>query len=362
MQTFFEDRYQQVDRDCNPDLGAHGVLAGAEEGFDAQVLFDPFEEQLDLPSAAVELRNGQRGQGEVVGQKDQRLAGLRIVVADAAQFLGVGPAWVETAQHHRLVEAQAGAFVHRVRVAPGKTAVLAGASEEESRMLRDAIQTPKVQVAPVHDVERASLVDQLIQNVHIVHASGRNNNDGGKVPLQRKQGVKLDCGFVPAKGRPGKERQAQVDGGGVQGIGGLLQFGGKRFVGIEPGGLPNEDLSEIREDAPVASFVGIGQRAAGGGLAYAAVIELGAQGVQTRFDVPQALAPGQLSKGHDGELFVAGELARAEIAAVALHTFVEFVLGDVVQQLGKNGAAFVHKDSGPPELGGARPCGRNSRN
>ena len=27
-------------------MGFHGILGGTEEGFDAQVLFDPFEEQL----------------------------------------------------------------------------------------------------------------------------------------------------------------------------------------------------------------------------------------------------------------------------------------------------------------------------
>ena len=126
-------------------------------------------------------------------------------------------------------------------------------------------------------------------------------------------------------------------------------------MGVERCRLLNEGLSEIGEDAPVASFVGIGQRAAGSGLAYAAVIELESQGVQTGLDVAQALAPGQLGKGHDGKLFVAGQLARAEIAPVALHAFVELVFGQVVQQLGEYGAAFVHKDCGPPR-GGAKPC------
>jgi len=35
------------------------------------VLLDPFEEQLDLPTAAAQLSDRQRRQGEVVCQKDQ---------------------------------------------------------------------------------------------------------------------------------------------------------------------------------------------------------------------------------------------------------------------------------------------------
>ena len=171
--------------------------------------------------------------------------------------------------------------------------------------------------------------------------------------------MEFDGRLASAEGGPRKKRQTQVDGSGVQRVGGLLKFRGKRFVGVERGGPLNEDLSEIGEDAPVAGFVGVGQRTASGGLANAAVIEFGSQSAQTGFDVAQTLAPGQLGKSHDNELFVAGQPADAEVAAIALNTLVEFVLGQAVQQLGENGAAFVHKESGPP-CGGARPCERGS--
>ena len=113
----------------------------------------------------------------------------------------------------------------------------------------------------------------------------------------------------------------------------------ERFVGVR--GLLNEDLSEVGEDAPVAGLVGVGQRAASGGLANAAVIELGAQGMQAGFDVAQTLAPSQLGENHDDELFVAGQFADSEVATIASNTLVEFVFGQAVQQLGENGAAFV---------------------
>jgi len=56
MQALFENRHQQVNRNRDSDLGAHGVLAGAIERFDAQVLLDPFEEQFDVPATVVKLR------------------------------------------------------------------------------------------------------------------------------------------------------------------------------------------------------------------------------------------------------------------------------------------------------------------
>jgi len=71
MQTFLCNGDQHIGAHRDPDLRLHGVLAGAQKRLDAQVLLDPFEEQLDLPTAAAQLSDRQRRQGEVVCQKDQ---------------------------------------------------------------------------------------------------------------------------------------------------------------------------------------------------------------------------------------------------------------------------------------------------
>src|SRR2546428_13871820 len=42
------DGHQHINRDGDPDLSLHGVLAGAVERFDAKVLFDPFEQLNDI--------------------------------------------------------------------------------------------------------------------------------------------------------------------------------------------------------------------------------------------------------------------------------------------------------------------------
>src|SRR5260370_20953140 len=45
--------------------------ADAVEGFDAQVLLDPLEEQFYLPALFVDLRDGKSRQIEVIGQEDE---------------------------------------------------------------------------------------------------------------------------------------------------------------------------------------------------------------------------------------------------------------------------------------------------
>jgi len=66
-------------------LRLHGVLAGTVKLLDPQVLLDPLEEQLDLPTRLVDAGDGQRREREIVGQKLESLVRLGVKVADPPQ-------------------------------------------------------------------------------------------------------------------------------------------------------------------------------------------------------------------------------------------------------------------------------------
>ena len=89
MKLFFNDRDQYVGGHGAPDLRLHRVLARAQEFLDSQMLLDPFEEQLHLPSIFVERGDLQGRERHVVGQEDKRLARLRVFETDTSQVLGI---------------------------------------------------------------------------------------------------------------------------------------------------------------------------------------------------------------------------------------------------------------------------------
>jgi hypothetical protein len=82
---------------------------------------------------------------------------------------------------------------------------------------------------------------------------------------------------------PWKNAQTQVEGRGVECIGRLLQFHRKAIAGVKHSRDLNEVYREIRINAAVALFVGIGQRALGDVASYAQVIELGLDGRAGKF-------------------------------------------------------------------------------
>ena len=76
MKLLFDNGDQHVSGDGAPDLRFDCVLAVADEAFDTQMLLDPLEEQLDLPTNFVKRGDGHCWQGRIVGEEYQRLARL----------------------------------------------------------------------------------------------------------------------------------------------------------------------------------------------------------------------------------------------------------------------------------------------
>ena len=68
-----------MNADGDPDLRFHGALVCTEKRFDAQMLLDPFEKQLDLPATFVELGDDQSGKLKIVGEEAEALVCLLVV-------------------------------------------------------------------------------------------------------------------------------------------------------------------------------------------------------------------------------------------------------------------------------------------
>ena len=107
-----------------------------------------------------------------------------------------------------------------------------------------------------------------------MQSSFGNFNKSGDRATQIEQGVHLDGSLLGSEPGPREHRQAEVDGGGVQGIHGVVEIETERLVGVHGARDVNENLSEVGEDAPVVRLVGVGQRGARDHAAEAHVIKL----------------------------------------------------------------------------------------
>ena len=70
-QFLSDNRYEHIDAYRGPDLDLYGVDRVAVEGLDSQILFDPLEEQFDLPATLVQLCNGNLNCVEIENARNQ---------------------------------------------------------------------------------------------------------------------------------------------------------------------------------------------------------------------------------------------------------------------------------------------------
>src|SRR6266851_5432380 len=282
MESLLDDGDQNIGGDSDPDLRLNAVLGSPVEGFDPQMLLDPFEKELDLPAAAVQFGDRKRGQSEIVGQEYEGLGGFGILKTDAAQRGLEALVRVEAREDDTLVADQAGLAITDV---------------EESR----------------------------------------------NVAAQIQQGVQLDGRFGQAERGPRKYRQTEIDGGRVERIDRLPQFDAERFPHIQTPGDSDQALGEIRVDTPVAHGVGIGQRVASHRRTNSEVIELATLCVQAYLDVPKALPVRQLCEGHAQELVQAGKRLHFKLPVIACDATAKSGQRKMLHELCEHQLALVHR-------------------
>jgi len=131
IESFLDDRDQNINGNCDPYLSLHRIFGGAEKGFDAQVLFDPFEKQFDLPAVTIQVGNCLGRYSEVVAQEVECLAGVLVVILDTAKRLRVVGRGIHARQHNGLVAYHASRFVHQLGIATLVLGIGFGANNEE---------------------------------------------------------------------------------------------------------------------------------------------------------------------------------------------------------------------------------------
>ena len=317
MQFFLDDCDQYIGRYSDPDLGLDRVLAGAEERLDAQVLLDPFEEQLDLPTLSVQRTNSQCGQRQVVGQEFLSLAGIFVEIGDAAQYVWVTFAIDRAIETHLMVADVASEGVDPLAPHDLALQVVLGAGDKKGAGRVQPIQSDKIDVGLVHDVVGSGLnqplLRQQVEHPNIVQLAIADMNKAWDRSAQIDQRVQLDCRLGRAKRCSGKQRQAKIDRGRIQRVDCRphqgFEFRADRIVGIQGASDADQMLRQICKYRPWPRAIGVRQGVARDRLAAKPqTIKMPRLRAKIDLDVAQRLAPGQLSERECEKLVVAGEL------------------------------------------------------
>ena len=344
MQPFFHDGDKNICGDGNPYLGFDGVFAGPQKRFDAQMLFDPFEEQFDLPALFVKRGDQFRFECKIVGQKDEAFA---VVVFDdnAPQRAWIILACVIQRQLASLVANEIGVGpIDRMGITALEFCIALGAGHKERIRLVKAMKSFEIEVTPIHQVKRAWFDSQIVQNIDFVGLAVGDMNKGRDRTAQIEQRMQLDCGFGGAKRRPWMYRQTQIDSSRIEGVNGGIQIDAHRFVGIQRSCHRNQMLRKIGINLPRTSGIRIRQRVARNRFASKShVIKPVRLRPQIDFDVAQGFSIRQLSECHSEELIQTRKILDLVFAPMRRNAPPKSGQWQISHDLRKNELALMHR-------------------
>ena len=350
-QFLFGDRDQYVSGNGAPNLRLERVLAGAEEALNVQVLLDPLEEQFDTPATLVQRTNRRCCKRHVVGQEHQLLARFEVCVTDPAHRYWVTLNGQEPRQLNPLVGADPGVGRERLALNDTTLHIAFGTGYEVGFGALEGIQAFEIDVGFVHYVERTgfdkSLIRKDIEHLYVVHLAVADVDKTGDGASQVQQGMQLDGRFGLAKRCPRKQRQAQIDGGGVERVNRCLEFAQQRtvefVVRVKCGGGADQILSQLGKNLPRPRGVGVSQGVARDALAAQThVIPLYTFHPQVELDTAQRIAPSELCVGHDVELIEAGKILDLVLSAMGCNHARESLDRKLVHELREDKLARKH--------------------
>ncbi len=234
---------------------------------------------------------------------------------------------IESFQDNDLIALHPGGFVDGPRVEASEPEVAFGSGNEEGRCLMDGIKAIEIQISTIDNVKGSCFEGQLVEDVDVVNLAVSDNDEGRDTPPEVQKGMQFHSALVSSELGPWEKGETQIDGGGVQGIGGLIQFDSEGIVGVEATSLADEDLGKVGIDSPISDLVGVSQGIARDISSEAHVIEFSLSRAETCLDVSEAFSIGQLSKGHAKELAPARKVFDFVVAVVSLNAFLKFVNG-----------------------------------
>ena len=336
-----ETGHHQVNADCDPDLSSHSVLGCAKKCFDTQVLFDPLEEQFDLPAAFVNGRDRLCWQVEVIRQEDQALSSLGIKEADTSEFFRVVSFTFVSAQPNGLIAAQTAGLVDWTRLTQAKSHIAFCPDDKVGVRAFDSKESGKVKISAVEDIDASSFKEHPIHEVNVMNRSLCNLHENRDRTSQVNLSVEFNRGFSPAEMSPRKHRQTQINRGGIDGINHLVNVEPVGVFPIKSSRFTNQNLCECFVNAPVTMLVRICQIRSRDVASDAHRVEMRAPS-QAGFNISKTLPESDLSKSHRKKLISGSHAFTRSRHRVKLHAAIELLTMDEIGDLSKNKAAGVH--------------------
>lgn len=259
LEIMLNDTNEAVCNDGNMNLNTYSIVALTPKRLNLEMLFNPFEEQLNLPSVFINEGDVLGCKIEVVCVVSKRAVQIRSIVDNASDFAGIFLLVAFLRKGNGLVTQY---IVLSVKDILASNNLVAGAflltDDKEGSICINPIKSGKVKVASVKDIACQRLVSKPIHSIDIMHVCIGDSVEHWYLSDNVHLCVNSDARLSASKLSPCKERHAEVDCCGVNGIEPSVQL---KFS-CNPPLLRKEHhmKSKLLKDAVVPEIVSLGKR------------------------------------------------------------------------------------------------------
>jgi len=260
FEVVFNNGNETICDDGDMYLYSNSILRFSPKGFDAQMLLNPFEEKFNLPSVAVKKSNVLCVEIEVVCVVGEGPSKVRGIVYDPPERNGIIFTVSRSCESDRLISQDIvisfkhvftfSDFIIRMKLLP---------NDEKSPSLINREESGEVKVASVKHIACLPFVDNRVHELGIMHICMANSVKyryfSGNINLS----MNFNPGLCTSELCPSKDRHAQVDGSGINGIKPSVEF--KIFCDTFGLGNRNNVKGKLFKNPRVSEVVNFGKDA-----------------------------------------------------------------------------------------------------
>lgn len=260
FKVVFNNGNETVRDDGDMYLYPDCIFRFSPKGFDTKVLFDPFEKKFNLPSVAVKKGNFFCFEVKVVGVVSEGPSKVSGKEYDAPERNRIVSTVSLACESNRLVSQDIviffehvftfSDFIIRMKLLP---------YDKESSSLLNCVESGEIKVSSIKHIASVPFVYKPVHGLGIMHIcmadSVEDRYFSGNIDLS----MNLDAGLCASELCPSKDRHAQVDGSGINGIEPSVEF--KLFSDTFCLSNRNNVKGKLLKDSRVSEAVSFGKNA-----------------------------------------------------------------------------------------------------
>lgn len=342
MKESLGNNKQQVVAHSNPNLCVNGIACRAIEGLYMKAAFQEFEERLDGPSLAIKFCDCECRKIEIISKKCVNIICCIIFISHHPERLWVPFRGQLACKTDVLVANETGDIINRPFTNDFVLHVALGSGDKESMLLmKQLVESLKVDVAFVHQIIGEGLDRQLIHRLTVMYLTLCQMDECGYATSETEQRVHLKGTFAMMELCPGTQFETQLNRTAVEGIHHLVDIKTIVVVVIKFSCLLDKVLGEIMIDSPVLFLVHLAESRAWN-KAQARMIQLLLERCQGSLVRAETLLGGQLCEAHDHELVTTAEPNLVTVAIVPSYALAEEILWEQRHDLGEDTLTLIH--------------------